>query len=317
MYSISLALTLASSWLALTALARPRWRYWGAYVAVSWLALHTHYYAVFILVAQNLFVAFAGWRDITQRRWLPHWLAAQIILWGLYLPWLAVARGTLTGYGGAGDSPAFGPMLRRALSAFLAGDVLHAGEQTPLAILIGLLGLVGALRLMAAGARGRRALLCLLLYGGLPVIGTWLSAQSRPIFNERYLVAAAPAYYLLLAASLALPVMTEDAPGGPQSLRWDPRNRGPRWGHDERRGRPGHLAARRWSTTEAVLRGARSQQAGGLAATGRNPGAACDRPASGAPAHDSKLSRSRALVLLPRPGVTLGAAAHTPRSAPH
>lgn len=219
MYSISLALTLASSWLALEALARGRWRYWGAYVAVSWLALHTHYYAIFILVAQNLFVALAAWRDGAMRRKLGRWLTAQAGLWGLYLPWLIVARSTLTGYGGAGDSPAFAPMLRRALSAFLAGDAIRASEQTPLAVIGGALALIGVLRLAMRGGRGRQTLLLLLLYGGLPVIATWLSAQSRPIFNERYLVAAAPAYYLLLAIGLTPGSATGETTPAPRSRR--------------------------------------------------------------------------------------------------
>ena len=202
MYSMSLALTLGSTWLALEALARRRWAYWIAYVSVSWLALHTHYYAVFILLAQNIFVLASAWRDASVRPKLLPWLAAQIALFGLYLPWLIVARTTLTGYGGAGDSPAFEPMLRRSLSAFLVGEAIRPNEQVFLAALGGLLTLIGVVRLVTESPRGRRIALLLVLCLGLPVLGTWLSAQSRPIFNERYLVAAVPAYYLLLAAGI-------------------------------------------------------------------------------------------------------------------
>ena len=67
----------------------------------------------------------------------------------------------------------------------------------------GLLTLIGVVRLVTESPRGRRIALLLVLCLGLPVLGTWLSAQSRPIFNERYLVAAVPAYYLLLAAGIA------------------------------------------------------------------------------------------------------------------
>ena len=87
-------------------------------MAVSWLALHTHYYAVFILLAQNIFVLASAWRDANLRPKLLPWLTAQVALFGLYLPCLIMARATLTGYGGAGDSLAFEPMLRRLLSAF-------------------------------------------------------------------------------------------------------------------------------------------------------------------------------------------------------
>jgi hypothetical protein len=48
---------------------------------------------------------------------------------------------------------------------------------------------------------GRRAAWFLLIYWLVPLSATWLSAQSRPIFNERYLVAAVPPLYLLMAAA--------------------------------------------------------------------------------------------------------------------
>ena len=120
-----------------------------------------------------------------------------------------MAGATLTGYGGAGDSPAFEPMLRRSLSAFLVGEAIRPNEQVFLAALGGLLTLIGVLRLVIVGPRGKRIALLLVLYLGLPVVGTWLSAQSRPIFNERYLVAAVPAYYLLLAAGIAPPALLD------------------------------------------------------------------------------------------------------------
>jgi mannosyltransferase len=171
MYSMSLALTLASTWLALEALARRRSGCWIAYVSVSWLALHTHYYAVFILLAQNIFVLASAWRDANTRPKLLPWLAAQIALGCLYLPWLIVARTTLTGYGGAGDSPAFEPMLRRSLSAFLVGEAARPNEQFLLAVLGGVLTLIGVVRLVLEGPRGKRIALLL--------AGHWHLAQ-RP-----------------------------------------------------------------------------------------------------------------------------------------
>jgi hypothetical protein len=44
--------------------------------------------------------------------------------------------------------------------------------------------------------------LFLALYALVPLLATWLSAQSRPIFDERYLVASAPPIYLLMAVAL-------------------------------------------------------------------------------------------------------------------
>ena len=208
MYSMSLALTTASSWLAvawLYARGRQRWLPALAYIIVSWLALHTHYFAAFVLVAQYLFMLGTG---IWQRAWrtvvLP-WLLIQGAVALLYLPWLVQAAATLTSYGGNGDSPGFGAMAQRALSVFAAGESVPPAQRTALAIIAGLLLLIGSVRLLR-GARGE-ATAFLLLYLLVPVGATWLSALQRPIFDERYLVAALPPFFLLIGAIFQPPAV--------------------------------------------------------------------------------------------------------------
>ena len=93
MYTISLALTLASTWLALEVLRTGgRLRYGLAYVLVSWLALQTHYFAVFVLLAQNIFVLALAFRDLPMRRVAVRWLLYQVLL-GAALSSLAGRRG--------------------------------------------------------------------------------------------------------------------------------------------------------------------------------------------------------------------------------
>ncbi len=198
MYSMSLALTLASMWLAVEWLVgeedRRRWRWALAYVAVSWMALHTHYFAAFVLIAQNLFVIGLA---VVERRWrslLLPWLLIQAALGLLYLPWLVRASATLTGYGGNGDSPGFVDMVTRALGVFAVGEAVTAQQREVLAFVALLLLALGTWRLAASGSRARRASILLWLYLALPVLATWLSALQRPIFNERYLAAAAPPF---------------------------------------------------------------------------------------------------------------------------
>lgn len=205
MYSMSLALTLASTLLMLEALTRGRRIWWAGYVAVTWLALHTHYYAAYVIVAQNLFMFGRAIWSRAARRNLRPWLTAQLATGLLYLPWLIAARATLTGYVGNGDSPGFGAMWLRALSVFAAGESVP-GEQRPLlAVLAAGLMIIATVRLALAGPRGRRNLGLLGLYLCVPLLATWFGAQSRPIFNERYLVAALPGFYLLAAAAIGPP----------------------------------------------------------------------------------------------------------------
>jgi uncharacterized membrane protein len=202
MYSMSLALTLASVIVWLQALQRPRWPVWAAAVALSWLALQTHYFAVFVLLALNLAVMSLVLLRAVTRKTALQWLASQLVLGLAYLPWLLLAWDTLAGYRGNGDSPGFAAMVQRALAVFAAGESTPAEWRTALALLGGALVLLGIVRLAQAGSQARPALLMLGFYLGVPLLATWLSALQRPIFDERYLVAAAPPFYLFASAAV-------------------------------------------------------------------------------------------------------------------
>jgi hypothetical protein len=211
MYAISLALTLFSTWLALEALQRQRWTTWLAYLAISWVALHTHYFALFILIAQNLFVISRSLILRNRRRQLPLWLGVQAALIILYLPWLVQVLPILTEYAGNGDSPSFLAMIERSLSVFAAGQTGPAGWSPWLALLSLLLMAFGAVRLALVpsddgnkpgGLGGRWTLWLLALYLIVPIGATWVGSLSRPIFDERYLIAAVPPVYLLISAGL-------------------------------------------------------------------------------------------------------------------
>jgi uncharacterized membrane protein len=230
MYSISLALTLASTLLMLQALgqrplARQRqWLLWAGYVAITWLALHTHYYAAYIIIAQNLFVFIRAIVSREERRDLPRWVLAQALTLFLYLPWLIVARQTLTAYSGNGDSPGFLALWLRSLSVFAVGETIPANLRAPLAILGAILALLGAVRLSRSGQVGRRAALLAGLALLVPLLATWVGALNRPIFNERYIIAALPGFLLLVAASFA-----PAAEAQPQSRRAASRDRWLGW----------------------------------------------------------------------------------------
>lgn len=202
MYSMSLALTLASTWLAVETVEGRGVVAGLGYVLVSWLALHTHYFAAFVLLAQNIFVVGLALVDSRYRRRLVPWFALQVLLGMLYLPWLIAAADTLRTYGGAADSPGLAGAVTRALSVFAAGETAPAAWGAAIAVLAGVLVGIGAIRLALSGGSGRRALWLLALYLVVPFAATWLSSQQRPIFNERYLIAVAAPFYLLAAAAV-------------------------------------------------------------------------------------------------------------------
>jgi hypothetical protein len=117
------------------------------------------------------------------------------------LPWLIAAAHTLTGYGGNGDSPSFVALWLRSLSVFTVGETVPAGLWTVAAVMAAALAVAGAVRLVLSGSRGRRAALLAGLTLLVPLLITWVGALQRPIFNERYIIAALPGLLLFFAAS--------------------------------------------------------------------------------------------------------------------
>ncbi len=194
MYSMSLALTMASTLLWLVWRARPALQWAAAYVAVTWLALHTHYYGVYVVVAHG---AMGLLPTVRRERGL-----RGAILPGvaglLFVPWVWRARHVLAGYHGNGDSPGAGEALLRAANALVMGETTPPAWRIGVALLAGTAIGVGLWQLYA---RQREAAQVLLLYAAVPLVAIWAGSLTRPVFDERYLVAAAPPLYGLAAAA--------------------------------------------------------------------------------------------------------------------
>lgn len=222
MYSMSLALTLASTLLALVwwQATRTRQTLWASLgtIGVTLFALHTHYFAVYVVLAQQITVI--GWAA-NRREWrkLARWWGVGFVTLLLWTPWLISAWGTLTGYDGNGDSPGLFDAVTRAHSAFVVGDGITSGRAA-LATLALAAVVVGVWNLWRRkSSDGSVALWLLIPYWLVPLAATWLSAQSRPIFNERYLIAGVPPTYLLMALA-TLGIARGQTGDGRAWLRW-------------------------------------------------------------------------------------------------
>lgn len=176
-------------------------------------AVYTHYYAFFVLLAENLvlFPALLRARRSGARRWLAVHGAMAIA----YLPWIAVQTGFLEGKASARFAEWGAAALRIAsetLTAFAGGLALQpdAAWAVALPFLVAVAaGLFLALRPALAADRGARAVasrvegLLLASYLLVPLVLAWAVDPIMPFFYARYLLLLAPAFYLLAALGLA------------------------------------------------------------------------------------------------------------------
>ncbi len=203
MYGMLLALTLASTLLAWMFFRRFSWRIIIAYIVISWLALNTHYYAGFVLIAQNLFVFSSALllRAKHRLRALIGWVVAQIGVLIGSSPWLIPALSIATAYGGAVDySPDLASALCVYLGSFLVGQHFPVGDAVPALIwLCFALIVFGLAKLWLGGADQRIAGGLLALYLFVPLLLAWANGLNRPVFSQRYAIAALGPLYLILA----------------------------------------------------------------------------------------------------------------------
>lgn len=196
-YTIWPTLSLASLWFMLRALKADRRSLWLGYVVTALASLYTHYYDVFIIIFENIYVFLVCWKD---RRLLKRWILAQAILATLYLPYpLFISARVSTYQDATGVVPGLLGIIQQSLSAFAFGETLpgtFTAYLFPFLLLLLALGLVFAFRL------DRKAFAFLLLYTAVPILCLFLFTLWRPFFRVRYLIVMAPALYLGFAMGL-------------------------------------------------------------------------------------------------------------------
>ncbi len=181
------------------------------YAAAMLPALYTHYYALFLLAAQNAHVLLLAWRGELPRGAARAWLLAQAALVACYLPWLPSLLDQARLAASVSDWAAPDPL------AALGALVLAFGVGTAVALPAALVALV-ALPALAAGLRAaarQPGLLPLLgCYLLVPVALGLLAAYPLHAFRERGFIAVAWVPQLLVAAGL-VGLLPREAAGPP------------------------------------------------------------------------------------------------------
>jgi mannosyltransferase len=213
--------------LALLAWRRGCWWVWGAYVLVTTAALYTHYYAVFGILIENLFFLYLWMRRRVHARLFWAWVASQVAVFVLFLPWFPIFLLPITVGGGGWVAIGLG---RPSLSVLAQTAVLYmvgTGRALYPALLrrAGYLLFVGAflfgLLPQGFGARLLRrrlapqgdvapqrydeneaAAFCL-VYLVLPLGLAWSASQVfKPMFSIRYMLPFMIPFILLVARGI-------------------------------------------------------------------------------------------------------------------
>ncbi len=170
---------------------------WLAYILVTTACFYIHYYAVFLIAFQGLFVLL-NFRRFWSQKW--PWLISQAVILGLILPGLGLAYNFVGGEaaGGIDTIPVF-DLLRLTFTSLLTGFTLDDAWGLWLSLLLVPVWLGGLVVLLR---RDRLSGLFWTLFFAVPVLGVLALSIGRPFFKERFLIQAQPAFMVLLAAGL-------------------------------------------------------------------------------------------------------------------
>ncbi len=166
------------------------------------LAVHSHYYAIFLLPAQLALVVVLTRRPLAA---LLRWLICAALVVASVLPWLLFARGGFAYDDGfAFPLNAVDVRLTEWLSWFVAGSLPREAPAWAFALLGAALS-YGLLRALLSGRR--REALALLAIAIVPVLAAVVAVRViypyRSVFHPRYLIYAVPALCVLATAGAA------------------------------------------------------------------------------------------------------------------
>lgn len=208
MYAMLTLLGLLTSYLMVRALLDNSRPAWIGYAACAILMLYTHYYALFVLLFQNVVAAYLAWHGDIERQALGRWIVMQVVAALAFLPWLPVMIGQVRSGGGGWVARTGVPSVRDlagVASLYTLGPDLawYAPLLRRAAYAVcGLLVLVGLFSGRRQGHGLSVGVAFCLLYLVVPVTTSWAVSQAKPLFSQRYLLPFLPPYYILLANGL-------------------------------------------------------------------------------------------------------------------
>lgn len=169
---------------------------WLLYITLTVACFYIHYYTIFLIAFQGLFVVLNA-KKFWHQKW--PWLISQITIGVLIIPGLQLAYNFIGPAAGGIEKISTPDLLRLASTALLTGFTISDqwGPLISLALApIWLLGIANLLR------KDFTSGIFWVLFFATPVFGVIALSIDRPFFKERFLIQAQPAFTLLLATGL-------------------------------------------------------------------------------------------------------------------
>jgi len=191
-YGLMVLLTLLSFYFFVRLVKEGRSRYATVgYVACSALLMYAHFYAVFFVAAQVLYL-------LVSRENLWGWILPGGALALLYVPWVVLLAVNVLSPAGAWQGGTI--WIPEPTVADIARIFQAYAGSLPLAIALTLLAGCGLFRTLRGDGPTAYLLLAWLL---VPIVVPFIASHLyRPMLADRYTIAAAPAFYLLVTQGM-------------------------------------------------------------------------------------------------------------------
>jgi mannosyltransferase len=188
--------------------ARRVWSEPIAFFMATLAALYTNYYAFTLVLIEN--VAFVVWLILVWRRGarplaaVGAWIAVNLFLVLMYVPWLVFARASLTAWPGISAPMTLWEMAWRILSAYITGADSLLNWQTLLVItylFFSIGGLMPSRDLFKQSAWG---IVTCALWAFVPLFAMYVVSLARPAYNPKFLLLATPGFLILVGRGVSV-----------------------------------------------------------------------------------------------------------------
>ena len=195
MYQLAILFVLCAT-LVLPGLMKGKWQNWWLYIGCGSLAMYSHYYAIFGLVAHGFYVI------VMAGTYWYRWVIAMGSIGLLLLPWAVIIlpvflSGQLADPGYIDFYYFVGLMLRD----FSLGTVVSSSISQWTAIFMTVVFFIGALMLLKDKDRDRSFILFLVMWPVVAIVGIYLVVLHRNTLNTFYFLMAFPAVYVIVCGA--------------------------------------------------------------------------------------------------------------------